>query len=199
MPGNVIRVVNIEDVDVEACCGTHCDNTSEVGWIKLIKTSRISDGTLRLEYVANQKVFKALNDETTVINNLKEMWGINQAEIVPTARRFFEDYKRYEKETQSQKMNLLTMHVRYMIESKLDTFIVPSLEKELTLYFSNMKTNLIPLVVPRCLFRKTRRLWSSLMTCSSSELSQSLTSLVWRTSRPNSTTNKAPKSLIRSS
>ena len=199
MPGNVIRVVNIEDVDVEACCGTHCDNTSEVGWIKLIKTSRISDGTLRLEYVANQKVFKALNDETTVINNLKEMWGINQAEIVPTARRFFEDYKRYEKETQSQKMNLLTMHVRYMIESKLDTFIVPSLEKELTLYFSNMKTNLIPLVVPRCLFRKTRRLWSSLMTCSSSELSQSLTSLMWRTSRPNSKTNKAPKSLIRSS
>lgn len=38
MPGNSLRVVKIEDTDVEACCGTHCDNTSEVGWIKLLKT-----------------------------------------------------------------------------------------------------------------------------------------------------------------
>jgi len=52
VPGNVLRVVNISDTDVEACCGTHCDNTSEVGWIKLLKTARISDGIVRLYYVA---------------------------------------------------------------------------------------------------------------------------------------------------
>ena len=28
VPGNTIRVVNIDGVDVEACCGTHADNTS---------------------------------------------------------------------------------------------------------------------------------------------------------------------------
>jgi len=39
------------------------------------------------------------------------------------------------------------MHVRYITESKLDTFIIPSLEKELTLYFSNIKTNLLPIIV----------------------------------------------------
>lgn len=95
MPGNEIRVVNIEGVDVEACCGTHCDNTSEVGWIKIFKSARISDGILRLYYMANKKVLKSLNEETTVINNLKDMWGINQNEIVQTARRFFDDYKRF--------------------------------------------------------------------------------------------------------
>lgn len=41
VPGNTLRVVNIEDTDVEACCGTHCDSTSEVGWVKLLKTARI--------------------------------------------------------------------------------------------------------------------------------------------------------------
>jgi alanyl-tRNA synthetase len=41
VPGNNLRVVNIADTDVEACCGTHCDNTSEVGWVKILKTSRI--------------------------------------------------------------------------------------------------------------------------------------------------------------
>jgi Alanyl-tRNA synthetase len=31
VPGNNLRVVNIEGTDTEACCGTHCDNTAEVG------------------------------------------------------------------------------------------------------------------------------------------------------------------------
>jgi alanyl-tRNA synthetase len=82
-----LRVVNIHDTDVEACCGTHCDNTSEVVWIKIFKTSRISDGILRLYYVAGKKVLSLLNAETKIINNLKDMWGINQQEIVSTAER----------------------------------------------------------------------------------------------------------------
>lgn len=92
------------------------------------------------------KVLKALNEQTTVINNLKDLWGINQGEIVQTAKRIFDDYKRFEKEAQGQKMSLLTMHVRYISESKLETFVIPSLEKQLTLYFSNIKTNLAPIV-----------------------------------------------------
>ena len=45
--------------------------------------------------MANKKVLKSLNEETSVINNLKDLWGINQNEIVQTARRFFEDYKKF--------------------------------------------------------------------------------------------------------
>jgi alanyl-tRNA synthetase len=71
VPGDTIRVVNIEGVDAEACCGTHADNTSEVGWVKIIKSVRVSDGILRLYYMAGKKVMKALNDETIVINQLK--------------------------------------------------------------------------------------------------------------------------------
>jgi alanyl-tRNA synthetase len=52
VPGNSLRVVNIEGVDTEACCGTHCDNTAEVGWVRIIKSQRISDGIVRLYYVA---------------------------------------------------------------------------------------------------------------------------------------------------
>jgi len=52
VPGNELRVVNIEGVDTEAFCGTHCDSTAEFGWIKIIKSQRISDGIVRLYYVA---------------------------------------------------------------------------------------------------------------------------------------------------
>merc|ERR1719361_1530210 len=47
VPGNSLRVVNIEGVDTEACCGTHADNTAEVGWVRILRSSRISDGIAR--------------------------------------------------------------------------------------------------------------------------------------------------------
>lgn len=39
------------------------------------------------------------------------------------------------------------MHVRYISEAKGDKFLIPTLEKEMTLYFSNMNTTLVPLIV----------------------------------------------------
>lgn len=38
------------------------------------------------------------------------------------------------------------MHVKYISESKNDKFLISSLEKEMTLYFSNMNTTLSPLI-----------------------------------------------------
>jgi len=90
-----LRVVNIEDTDVEACCGTHCDNTSEVGWIKVIRTNRIQDGIVRVYIVAGEKVLDILNKESLVLNNLNRMWGISTDKIIDTAARIFNDYKKF--------------------------------------------------------------------------------------------------------
>lgn len=38
------------------------------------------------------------------------------------------------------------MHVKYISESKNDKFLISSLEKEMTLYFSNINTTLSPLI-----------------------------------------------------
>jgi alanyl-tRNA synthetase len=61
VPGNEVRVVQIADTDVEACCGTHADNTAEVGTIKIQKAKRISDGILRLYYVSSENALKQSN------------------------------------------------------------------------------------------------------------------------------------------
>ena len=77
VPGNSLRVVNIEGVDTEACCGTHADNTSEVGWVRLLRSSRISDGIVRLEYVAQERAIEVLNAEADILEDLCEAWGVN--------------------------------------------------------------------------------------------------------------------------
>ncbi len=54
--GPIIRVVEIHDVDAQACFGTHLRNTCEVGGIKLINVQRIQDGVIRLEFVAGTQL-----------------------------------------------------------------------------------------------------------------------------------------------
>ena len=147
VPGNRIRIVNISDVDVEACCGTHADNTSEVGWIKIFKSARVSDGIVRLYHIGGKKVMKVLNDETAVINKLKDLWGVKQSDIVGTATRFFNDYKKYEKEAQNQKLMLLSTQIKLVEQIDWSTFVLSTIEKLPTLYFSSVTTHLAPIVV----------------------------------------------------
>ncbi len=58
VPGKTIRIVRIgsadEAEDVEACGGTHCETTGEVGTIRIIGSNKVQDGTIRLEYVAGE-------------------------------------------------------------------------------------------------------------------------------------------------
>lgn len=54
VPLKELRIVNIEGWDVEACGGTHCSSTGEVGLIKITKSERVQDGVERLEFVAGE-------------------------------------------------------------------------------------------------------------------------------------------------
>lgn len=94
VPGNTLRVVEIEDNDVEACCGTHCDSTSQVGWIKILNSKRIADGVVRIQLVAGDKVFEYLQNDQKILNDLMQLWGIPLQEINQTAFSFFQRYKK---------------------------------------------------------------------------------------------------------
>jgi alanyl-tRNA synthetase len=150
MPGNNLRIANIHDTDVEACCGTHCDNTSEVDWIEIFKTSRISDCIVRLYYVTGKKVLRLLNAEIKIINHLKDMWGINQQETVLTAERIFRDYSKFENDSIKQKEALLKLQLKSLLYSKEDRLVIDSTEKEANLYFSSVPSYLSELSVIRC-------------------------------------------------
>lgn len=102
VPGNQLRVVSIQGVDTEACCGTHADNTAEVGWIRILKSQRISDGIVRLYYVARDRAIEVMNSEAKILNNLCDTWGVDQAQIEQTASRFFNEYKRLGTQTKKQ-------------------------------------------------------------------------------------------------
>jgi alanyl-tRNA synthetase len=139
VPGNELRVVNIAGVDTEACCGTHADNTAEVGWIKIIKSQRISDGIVRLYYVARERAIEVLNNETQILTNLCKTWGVDQNQIDQTANRFFHEYKRLTTVTKKQDMQILTLQVKFLLkDDSQHPYFVKSDQADPTLYVSSL-------------------------------------------------------------
>ena len=72
-PGNQIRILNIPTIDVEACGGTHLNNTSEVGKIRILKTERIQDGVNRITFTAGKMVDFHQKEENKLYMNILEI------------------------------------------------------------------------------------------------------------------------------
>ena len=78
VPVKSVRIVSIGDLDIEACGGTHVKETSVIEQIKIIKTKRIQDGVVRIEFVSGDgaKEFvkkRQLNSENKeMVQKLKE-------------------------------------------------------------------------------------------------------------------------------
>jgi len=66
-PVKDLRIVNIEGWDVEACGGTHCSRTGDVGLIKIIKSERVQDGVERLEYVAGDAAVRFVEKQESIL------------------------------------------------------------------------------------------------------------------------------------
>jgi len=63
VPVKSVRIVSIEDKDIEACGGTHVKNTGDIELIKITKTKRIQDGVVRLEFVSGPNAFDYVKEQ----------------------------------------------------------------------------------------------------------------------------------------
>ena len=100
-PGKVIRIVRIgEDEDVQACAGTHCTKTGEVGPIKILRTERIQDGIVRIEYSAGEAAVLAVQAQEELIKVAAATLKVPPEKLPHTVERFFEEWKQLKKENE---------------------------------------------------------------------------------------------------
>jgi len=72
-PGNLIRVLYIPKIDVEACGGTHLNNTSEVEKVRILKAERIQDGVNRIFFVAGKVADQYQEEELQLYQRLETL------------------------------------------------------------------------------------------------------------------------------
>ncbi len=91
VPSNNVRIVNIDGWDVEACGGTHVNKTGEIGLIKILKTERIQDGVVRLEYVAGNNALKYVQSQESQLLHIAQSLGSSKEKVVDSFDRITAD------------------------------------------------------------------------------------------------------------
>jgi alanyl-tRNA synthetase len=76
VPGRDLRIVEVPGFDVEACGGTHCTHTSEVGAIALLDVERIQDGVVRLTYVSGERALDVREEHEAILREAARRLGV---------------------------------------------------------------------------------------------------------------------------
>ncbi len=103
VPGRQIRVVAISGLDVEACGGTHLDLTGEVNLIKILKTSKIQDGIVRIEFTAGNAAVKTVRQEKGVLEETAKMMEVDIDQLPGRVEELFDKWKKARKAAQKGK------------------------------------------------------------------------------------------------
>lgn len=93
VPGKLLRIVEIEGFDVEACGGTHLDHTKEAGRLKILKSAKIQDGIVRLEYVAGDAEARAAAAKENLLSEAARLLNCEPDQVPGRVEELFGKWK----------------------------------------------------------------------------------------------------------
>jgi alanyl-tRNA synthetase len=106
VPSSNVRIVNIGDWDIEACGGTHVRSTGEIGLVKIVKSERIQDGVVRLEFVAGEAAVKHMQEQDGQLSAIAQALGSSREKVLESFTKTMEDA-----ETAKKKLRIMTRAV----------------------------------------------------------------------------------------
>jgi alanyl-tRNA synthetase len=114
VPGSSIRVIEIPDVDVQACAGTHVIKTGDIGLIKINKTERIQDGVERVDFSAGEAAVESMQVNDTYLRESASIFKVNADQLPKTCDRFFTEWKAFKNEINRLKDQMAALKVEGM-------------------------------------------------------------------------------------
>ncbi|MDI6798859.1 MAG: alanine--tRNA ligase [Candidatus Aenigmarchaeota archaeon] len=105
IPEKSLRIVSIGDKDVEACSGTHSllSSTKEVGYISILRTKRIQDGAVRIEFVAGDVALNDLKEKEKILEEVARRLKVREEEVPKAVEQLFDEWKKKRKELKKRR------------------------------------------------------------------------------------------------
>ena len=104
--GAEVRVIDIPNVSMELCGGTHVKNTSEIGLFKIISEAGVASGIRRIEAIAGQAVLEYLTVRDNITKDLSDRFKIKPEEISDRITGLQNELKNSQKEVEILKQQL---------------------------------------------------------------------------------------------
>jgi alanyl-tRNA synthetase len=150
VPGKFIRVVDIPGVDVEACGGTHLNNTIEAEEIKLLKTTKVKDGVVRIIFAAGKAAKETGEEQQELAAKIAKLLDVKPSQIPTRAQELFEKWKKARKAlSKKKKIDVRELELEWTEEYDGEDVLekaaeavksqVPHLEKTLTRFKTELE------------------------------------------------------------
>ena len=124
-----VRVVEIPNIDAQACAGTHVTSTLKVEAVKVLRTERVQDGVERIEFSAGPSAVEASQKERALLEKTADHLGVPIDQAPNAAQKFVKEWKELRNKVSS-------------LEKELASFKSSSLESEnigkINFYSDNM-------------------------------------------------------------
>ncbi len=135
--GAEVRVIDIPNVSMELCGGTHVKNTSEIGLFKIISEAGVASGVRRIEAIAGQAVLEYLNVRDNITKDLSDRFKIKPEEIGDRITGLQNELKNSQKEVEALKQQLALVKAESLLnqaetvgEFKILVAQLPDIEAE---------------------------------------------------------------------
>jgi alanyl-tRNA synthetase len=117
-PGREIRVVKVAG-DIEACAGTHCRSTGEVGVIKIMRVEHIQDGIERIKFAAGVAAIYYMQHLEGIVASSADILSVQFENLPPTVTRFFTEWKEQKKEIERMSTQLVELEMRSLVPESI--------------------------------------------------------------------------------
>jgi len=118
-PGRDIRIVKVAG-DIEACAGTHCRTTGEVGVIKIIRVEHIQDGIERIEFTAGVAAIYYMQHLEQIVTSSAEVLSVQPDNLPATVTRFFTEWKDQKKEIERMSSKVVELEMQSLVAESIE-------------------------------------------------------------------------------
>ncbi|MGV8171958.1 MAG: alanine--tRNA ligase [Candidatus Woesearchaeota archaeon] len=108
VPGKELRIVDIVGFDVEACGGTHLDITGDIGQIRILRSSKLQDGIVRIEFTAGLAAEKVMSDKEVSLEEVSKILNCTTKQIPGRVEELFTKWKKIVKKNSDEKFELIS-------------------------------------------------------------------------------------------
>lgn len=112
---DMVRIVEIDNIDYSPCCGTHVSNTGEIGIIKIRRWEKYK-GKIRVEFLCGNRALRDYYWKNKYIYEIGKLLSSKDVEVLNSVNHLYASKEILERENRSLREELLDIKSQLLLK-----------------------------------------------------------------------------------